>query len=95
MLPHSDAAFEHASDDTLLLPNLTFAEFSIGIEASQFGARPGAARGTIVGLSGTKHEILAVDGGEMGGAKKFDVIDLLISRSGDSLAGEEPGEWPM
>src|SRR5579864_6116585 len=85
-LSDRNAAFEHTPDDTLLFPNLALANFSIGVEAGQLGAGAGAAWRTIIGLAGTEHEILTVDRGQTRRTKEFDVVDFLISGSGDSLS---------
>jgi hypothetical protein len=73
-----NAAFKHTPDNTLLLPNLSFADFPIGIEACPLGAGPSAAGGTIVGLPGIEHEVLAVDRGQIGLPEQLAAADLLI-----------------
>src|SRR5262245_8403309 len=52
---------EDAADDALLAPGVPGLEFAVGDQAGEFGARARAARGTIVRLSGTEDEVLAVD----------------------------------
>jgi hypothetical protein len=59
--PHRDAAFKYAANNAFLFPDLTFADFPVGIEAGQLGAGSGAAGRAIVGLPRTENEILAVD----------------------------------
>jgi hypothetical protein len=66
-----------------LFPNLTFLQFSIGIETGQFCARSGAASGAVVGLARTQDKILAIDTGLFGGSKQFNVIDFLSVCAGD------------
>src|ERR1017187_10510548 len=72
----SNATFEYCPDDALLFPHLTLADFSFRIEAGELGAGSSAAGRTIVGLSGTQYEILAIDGRQMGWAEQLDVVDF-------------------
>src|SRR5579859_5966699 len=68
-ISNGNAAFENATDNAFLFPDLTFADFPVGIKAGEFGAGAGAAGGTIIGFTGTKYKILAVDRRRIGWPK--------------------------
>src|SRR5688500_17151126 len=60
ILRNLEGAFEHASDDTLLPPDLPWLHLAVLIQAGEFGAGPRAAGRAIVSLPGAEHEVLAV-----------------------------------
>ena len=82
-----DRALEDAADDAFLPPDLSRRELAVSGQARELGARPGAAGGTVVGLAGAEHEVLAV-GARRGRPEELDVIDLAAVRARDALRGE-------
>src|SRR5215467_1597148 len=87
---------ENAAGDAFLAPYLAFAQFSVGIEASELGAGARAARGTVVGAAGAQDKIFAVRFRGAGRPIQLDVVDLLFVIAGDPVGAERlpdaPGE---
>src|ERR1700691_101230 len=84
-IPYLHAAFKYAAHNAFLLPGLPFANLAIGIKARQLGAGAGTAGRTIISLSGTQHEILAVDSGNLRWSKQLDMVNLFAIRANDAL----------
>jgi len=83
-------SFEAGAENSLLDPDLSWNEFSVGVEACHFCAGPGAAGGAIEGRAGAQDEVSRRTAGGWGSGKEFDVIDEGACFAGDP-GGEESG----
>ena len=93
-LSNRNAAFEDATDNTFLFPDLAFVEFPVGIKTGKLGAGAGAAGRAVIGFTGTEYKILAVDRRRIGWPKQFNVIDLLLAGASNSAPVERLANCP-
>ena len=79
-------SFKNRTDDTLLPPDFSGGEFSIGGEAGEFGTGAGASGGAIVFPAGAEDKVTTVISGAVGGTEELDMIDFGIPGGADLFA---------
>ena len=89
-----EAALEHGAQDALLPPDLAWSEQSVGSQASQFGARPGAARRAVISLAGAENKIATVIGRAVRVREQFDVVDLSVIGAGNACRRQSAANLP-
>src|ERR1700742_3725617 len=71
---NGDAAFKDAPNHTFLAPDLAGSHPPFRIQAGQLGTGASSARGAVVLLAWTEHEVTAVNARCVRGAVELDVI---------------------
>src|SRR5450432_3209715 len=77
--PNLDRAFEDASDEAFLPPEIAGLELAIGVQTCEFRAGARAARRAVIGKAGTEHEIARVVRRVARRTYQLNVIDLGVA----------------
>src|SRR5581483_5045808 len=93
---HRDGSFKQTADDALLSPLLTRLKFAVGVQTRDLRARSRPTGGTVISLSRTQNEVLAIGIGAVSRFKNLHVIDLRSVSAGNSIRSKSlsnsPGE---